>query len=310
MVEKQVAVLLVLYNEERFICSLLSSIKEQSYKNICIYALDNNSNDNSFSLAKSILSESDIQKSEFNYGYAAGNNLLAKKAISAGAEYLFVLNTDMVLDKDCIKHLVNLIESDNYIGAVSPIVLFGENEEKTKLIQSYVDSADFKFCKTYSTHSGLELHDIRLQDKYQVNILHGGAMMIKRELYQLIGLFYDEYFMYQDEIDFAYRVKLTHYQLYVTKLAISWHFHDWSKRNISGYCRQYYYMNRNRILYLRRNKLSKHIFFEFIKEFLQVPFKILWAYKIANIKLFKYYYLGYIDGIMKKTGKFFFEFDQ
>ena len=309
-IEKQVAVLLVFYNEERFIRDLLISIKNQSYKNIVIHSIDNCSKDNSYTVAKSIMPDSDIEKLDFNYGFAAGNNILAKKAISAGAEYLFVLNTDMILDKDCIKQLISLIESDNSVGAVSPIVLFGKNEEKTNIIQSYVDSADFKCGKTYSKHSGLELHDIRLQDKYQVNILHGGAMMIKKELFQLIGLFYDEYFMYQDEIDFAYRVKLTHYQLYVTKLAISWHFHDWSKQNISGYCRQYYYMNRNRILYLQRNKLSKYIFVELIKEFLQIPFKILWAYKIAGIKLFKYYYLGYIDGILNKKGKKNFVFNQ
>jgi GT2 family glycosyltransferase len=300
---------LVLYNDERFIKNLLASIKNQSYKNVLIYVIDNHSKDNSFLLAKSILSGSDIEKSDLNYGYAAGNNILAKKAISAGAEYLFVLNTDMILDKDCIKHLVNLIESEKNIGAVSPIVLFGENGEKTDIIQSYVDSADFKHCKTYSTHGGLELNDPGLQDKYLVNILHGGAMMIKRELYQIVGLFYEDYFMYQDEIDFAYRVKMTHFKLYATKQAISWHFHDWSKQNIYGYCRQYYYMNRNRFLYLRRFKLSKYLFVEFIKEFVLAPNKFIWSLKIANIKLFKYYYLGCIDGILNKKGKKNFAFD-
>jgi GT2 family glycosyltransferase len=116
--------------------------------------------------------------------------------------------------------------------------------------------------------------------------------------------------MYQDEIDFAYRVKLTDYKLYVTKIAVSWHFHDWSKQNISGYCRQYYYMNRNRVLYLKRFKLSKYIFIEFVKELLLLPYKFIWSIRIANTQLVKYYYIGYIDGIMKKTGKKSFVFDQ
>lgn len=301
--------MLVFFNEERFIKDLLTSVINQSYKNIVIYAIDNCSKDNSYSIARSIIPDSDIEKSDSNYGFAAGNNILAQKAISAGADYVFVLNTDMILDKDCIKQLVNLIESDNYVGAVSPIILLGENEEKTNIIQSYVDYADFENCKSYSKHGGLELSDIRLHDRYQVNIIHGGAMMIKKELYQLVGLFYDGYFMYQDEIDFAYRVRHTHFNLFVTKLAISWHLHDWSKQNIKGYCRQYYYMNRNRVLYLKRHKFSKYLFIEFIKEFLLTPYKFIWSLRIANIQLFKYYYLGYLDGILGKKGKKNFIFD-
>jgi GT2 family glycosyltransferase len=215
----------------------------------------------------------------------------------------------MVLHENCISELVDLLESDNTIGAVSPVVLFGRNGEKTSLIQSYIDCANFKNGKTYSIHSGLDLSCMKLPDKSVVNILHGGALMVKKELYQLIGLFYDEYFMYQDEIDFAYRVKNTSYKLYVTKSAISWHFHDWSMMNINGYCRQYYYMNRNRILYLIRNHLSGFLLVEFCKELLKIPLKFIWANRIANTKLFKYYYLGYIDGIMKKTGRKNFVFD-
>lgn len=301
--EKRIAILLVFYNEEHFIPDLLNSIKRQTYKNIKIFALDNGSTDNSYLIAKDIIPGINIEKSDINYGFAVANNKLALSALEEGSELLFILNTDMLLDENCIYQLVDLIESDPLIGAVSPIVLFSRNNEKTNIIQSYVDRANFFQCKTYSIQNNLNINEISTPDKCLVNIIHGGAFLVKKELIKKIGLFYEPFYMYQDEIDFAYRAKNTEFTMYVTKKAISWHLHDWSQRNKKGYYLEYYYTNRNKILFLKKSKLLIYLIIELIKEFFLFPSKFLWAYRTAGLKLIKYYYLGFIDGISNKAGK-------
>jgi len=286
----------------------LVSIINQSYKNIVIYAIDNCSKDNSYTLATSVIPDLAIEKSDFNYGFAAGNNRLAKKAIARGAEHLFILNTDMILHENCIYELVTLLESDDTIGAVSPIVLFGRNAEKTNIIQSYLEQAEFKKGKTHSPYNGTQLDENDVPEKAQVTVLFGGALIIKKELYDKIGLFHEQYFMYQDEIDFAYRVNRTNMKQFVTRKAIVWHFHDWSKKNKTGYYREYFYINRNRFLYLRKHKYFLQLIVEIIKQILIFPGVTIWSIRKAGCKLIYFYYLGILHGVLNRQGKASIEF--
>ncbi|MCK4956928.1 MAG: glycosyltransferase family 2 protein [Candidatus Cloacimonetes bacterium] len=300
---KKVAVLLVLYNEEHHIPRLARSLNNQSYKNIQVYAIDNNSKDNSVALLKEHLPQVKLTLSDSNNGFAKGNNIIAAKAVADAVEYLFVLNTDMDLDENCIEELLNLAENDINIGGVAPVILYGKNNERTDLIQCYADNANFQTGKTSSLHAQLKFSNNKLPEQMQVNTISGGATFIKRELYEKIGLFNEENFMYGDEMDLAFRVKQQSYKLFVTKKAMCWHFHNWSKGNKQGYYFQYFYIMRNRFLFFHRYHKYKSMTIELFKELIIFPLKIRWALKRADIKLVKFYYLGILHGLLNKKGK-------
>lgn len=303
-----VAILLVIYNEAQFIPNLIASLKKQTYPKIKIYAIDNNSIDDSILIIKKLLPEVFIIESNENHGFAKANNILAEKASEDNVEYLFVLNTDMILDVDCIKELVSLAESDKAIGAIAPIVLIGKRNEKTNIIQCYVDKANFKTGKTTSPHSNLNFRNVNLPEKIEVNTVHGGATFIKTEVYKKVGLFNEDNFMYGDELDLAYRIKQTGYKMLVTKKAVGWHFHNWSKTNKKANFLQYYYMTRNRFLFFHRYKKYKSLIIGSLKELLNLPLIIRWAIRRVDIKIIKYYYLGILHGLLNKKGKADIEF--
>jgi GT2 family glycosyltransferase len=301
---KKVAVLLVLYNEEKYIKPLSESLQAQSYKNICYYALDNSSSDKSAALLKKYLPTVKLFRSEENWGFAKGNNFLAQKANDLGCDYLFVLNTDMVVDQACIEELVKLAESNNEVGAISPMVFFGHASSKGKsVIQSFDINISFQSGEVINTYTNQILEDLNLPEKQEVNFMHGGALFFKNEVYNEIGLFEEENFMYGDELEFAYKFSLTKYKMLVTQKAKVWHYHVWSKSNKEGYYFEYYYIKRNKALFYYRHNQYRNILIYVFKEIIFLPVKIRWALRIADLKLIKYYYWGIWDGIRKKNGK-------
>jgi GT2 family glycosyltransferase len=132
--------------------------------------------------------------------------------------------------------------------------------------------------------------------------------MIRSSVVSQIGLFNEDNFMYNDEIDLAYRLSKIKGKLIATKNAEAWHFHDWNKKNKSGYYLQYYYINRNRFLFFYR--YGKYLSFirEILIELFLFPIKIRWAKKTSGLRLLKYYYLGYWHGLLNKKGKAGIEF--
>jgi len=306
--DEKVAILLVLFNEEKYIERLAGSINNQSYKEISVYALDNSSADSSASFLLKHIPDAKIICSGENLGFAKGNNVIADLAIKENEDLLFVLNTDMELESDCVKNLVDIFrENDDVIGA-GPIVFIGLDEGRTKNVQCYADESDFNRGETKTLYKGENLNFAELPDRVNVNSLHGGCFMIRSSVISEIGLFNEDNFMYGDEIDLAYRLKEKEGRLLAVKSAESWHFHDWDKKNKSGYYLQYYYINRNRLLFFYRYKKYLSFFREILLEILFFPVKIRWAVKTSGIRLLKYYYLGYMHGILNKKGKANIEF--
>lgn len=303
ILNKKVAILLVLFNEENHIERLAKSIINQSYKEISVYAIDNNSSDSTVSLLLKHIPGANIIRSKENLGFAKGNNIIAAKGVENNVGLLFILNTDMELEDNCIRNLVDIItEKDDVIGA-GPLVYLGTENGRTKYIQCYADKSNFNNATTQTLYHGLNYSFDELPDSINVNTLHGGSFMIRSSVVSEIGLFNEDNFMYGDEIDLAYRLNKLGGRLIVTKNATVWHFHDWSKKNKSGYFLQYYYMNRNRFLFFHRYNKYISLIREALIEFILLPLKIKWAKKTAGLKLLKYYYLGDWHGLLNKKGK-------
>ena len=305
---KKVAILLVLYNEEKHIERLARSIINQSYKEISVYAFDNNSKDSSVSLLQKHLPKANIIHSGENLGFAKGNNYIAAEAIRNNEDLLFILNTDMELESNCVKNLVDIISERDDIVGVGPIVYVGTEEGRTKNVQCYGDLSNFTNGRTKTLYKGAGLSIDELPDTLYVNSLHGGSFIIRSTIISKIGLFNEDNFMYGDEIDLAYRISKIKGKLIVTKNAQSWHYHNWSPENKTGSYLQYYYINRNRFLFFHRYAKRLSFIPQIFVELLFFPVKIKWAKRTAGIKLLKYYYLGYWHGILNKKGKANFEF--
>ena len=304
---KKIGIILVVTNEKHNLKMLFNSLINQSYKNYKIYFVDNKSSDGSVEYFE-MLNKNEIIKVKYiflneNTGFAKGNNIGAEAAISDECDYVFVLNNDTELDDYCLEELVKLAESDNKIGIVGPVFFYWNRDKIKNTIQLYGAKVNFKNQKSQLIGSGKSFEEIDLPEVLEVDYVGGGTTFCKKEVIQRVGLFEEMYFIYNDEIDLAYRVKNAGYKTFVSSKAKAWHNHNWSKKNKNGYYFMYYYMMRNRYLYFIKHRFFLNMLINLIWQSISFPVKIKWFSKVAGIKVLKFYYLGIWHGLLNKKGR-------
>lgn len=114
-----VSVLLLSWNHEKYIEQSIRSILDQTYKDIEIIFLDNNSSDKTFSIALSLLERSGVEyqafKNEKSYGIPYNQNFLLSK--SAG-EYVCLMSGDDWLHRSNIEEKLKVFEQHSSAGMV------------------------------------------------------------------------------------------------------------------------------------------------------------------------------------------------
>lgn len=303
MINTEIGILLVLYNDKDKIGKLLQSLHVQSLKNFRIYSIDNYGDNRSIDLIKTNFPGTKFLTSQGNIGFAKANNLLAKKAIDDGCKYLFVLNPDMELAENTIETFYNLMESDKSIGVCSSVILYGNEKKDKNIIQLYGQKINFSTQNKKMLFSNELLVDVNLPGNMEVDFVNAGSLFIRSDAVSKIGLFNADYFMYNDEIDLAFRLKKAKYKVLVTSYTKIWHHHDWTKNNKEGYYLMYYYMIRNRMLFFKNYKKYVYLFLDIFLQIITFPIKIKWLTRISDFKLVKFYYLGLWRGLLGETGK-------
>jgi GT2 family glycosyltransferase len=298
----KVGIIVVTFNSQKDIARLLESIIIQQYKDFIIYLVDNDSKDQTLNIIQKYLTKISICiiSTMNNNGFAKGNNIGIQRAMDDGCDFVFILNPDMQLEEKCIDVLTERIKSDEKIAAIGPVVLDGN--KTGNFIQSYGFKANFRTQMKDILFSGKELTN-EIPSEIYVDYVLGGVMMIRSNVLKTTGFFEEDYFMYNDELDIAYRIKNSGYKTLCVRDAIVRHYHGTIKKNRSGYNLMYYYMMRNKYLYFKKFRLYTNILFSLIKEVVSLPLKIRWAIlRMHNIKLLIFYYSGLLDGLLGKKG--------
>lgn len=305
---KKIGIVLVVTNEKHNLELLYESLFHQTYRNFSIYFVDNNSTDGSvdysMQLNKKFLFDIRYILQKVNIGDHKGNSIGASQAIKDNCDYIFVLNNDTELDALCLEELYKLIESDPKLGVVGPIFFYWTEAKTRNLIQIYGAFVDYRTQKTEIVASGKIFEDAKLPEVLECDYPIGGALFIRREVIEKLGtLFDDRWFMYNNEIDFAYSVKKLGYKSYATTKAKIWHNHKWSRDNKTGWYREYYLSERNKYLYYLKYNMNFYLLKSLFIDLVKFPWRYVWFTRKCDFKLGFYYLLGMFHGILNKQGK-------
>jgi GT2 family glycosyltransferase len=298
----KVGICIVLYDDLQHLTRLASALNALTHKNQSIYFLDNSTTGIHrttmlalFPLANEVLGFQ-------NFGFAAGNNLLAQKAIAEGCEAIWILNPDMAPMPDSLSELVKELVFNNKAAATGPIVCYGGTEDNPKIQLAGV-KADFESQKKTNRAADTFLSSFDALEPFKTESLNGGSVLIRSQWASARNLFEEKYFMYNDEIDLMRRMHESNYEVMVCPRAIVFHYHDWSINNASGHCRMYFYMTRNKYLYWLKFGNYLQSVKELIKDIFLFPIIARFCYKMAGFRLIKFYYLGVLYGCLGKSGK-------
>ena len=231
-----VSVVIVNYNVKHFADQCLRSIyASQGNLAIEIFLVDNASTDGSIEYLQDIYQEVVFIINEDNLGFGRANNIALRKA---KGRYLLILNPDTLLGEDSLGAMVDYMDNSPAVGAMGPMILTRDGSfdisSKRGLPTPWVAFCRlsglarlFPRTKLFGRYNLLYLD----QDKIaEVDALAGSCMIVRREVYECIGGFDEDFFMYGEDIDWCHRIKLNGWQVHYAPVTKIVHFKGESTR--------------------------------------------------------------------------------
>ncbi len=278
-----VSIITVNYNQSEVTCDFIESINNITYPNIEVIVVDNNSEDDDPSIIKKRYPNIIFIQNPINYGFAAGNNF---GLMRAKGEYVFLLNNDIEVPVDFMEPLVDKLENNPKIGAVSPKIKFYYQPDTIQ----YAGVTPINKITMRNTAIGYRQKDIGQYDAdAETAYAHGAAMMVPMRVVKEVGLMSYIFFLYYEEADWCERIINAGYSMYYVHNSYVLHKESISTGKLSAL--KIYYLNRNRLVFMRRNIIGYRFYLSLSYQiFVAIPknaFKFLLQGKIV---LFLAYY--------------------
>lgn len=215
-VSYNVVIIIVNYKTGELVVNCLESLRIILNQSVKVVVVDNSSGDNSVDLIGNWVSNNEnayLICSENNLGFSGGNNLAIESVEKMGlnADFIWLLNPDTVVRKNALQHLLTFMQQNSQVGIAG---------SRLEYIDGKAQCSAFRFHSILSElDNGLRLGIIsRLLQKWQVPLpisdipvsvdwVAGASMLIRKQVFEDIGLFDDKYFLYFEETDFCLQAK-------------------------------------------------------------------------------------------------------
>jgi len=269
----------------------LESIGRQSFKDYKVIIIDNNSTDGSIDFIEINYPEANLIKLNYNSGFSKAVNIGIKYALEDSlTTHIVLLNNDIECDINFLSELISGFINDK-IGTVSPKMFNYYN----RVILD--DTGNFIIKKGLPFSRGQGEIDIGQYD--ESGYIFGacaGAAIYKREVFEKVGFFDEDYFAYYEDVDFSFRLQLQGYKCIYNPRAICYH-----KRGgtLSNRSRKYIYLIERNLFFLRLKNYPLSILITYslyynlarIKRFLDYWKKESFGYSFSALK-------GYLTAII------------
>jgi len=275
------SIIIVSYNTAQLTLETLNSVKvslsksPQLQKQAEIIVIDNNSSDKSVSTLSALASQSLIPihllKNRANLGFAKANNQGIAKA---KGQYLLLLNSDTLVEDRALERLVSTFEKAgtdpgtatlashagelDHLGILAATLL---NPDKTLQAQGgsfptlwslgihmlMLDDLPILGKWLPSTqHTGLNQRQVQAPNQLQQQDWVGAtAVLVKKAVFDEVGLLDEDIFMYGEDVEFCMRAKFHHWDIAVHPQALVTHYgsaSSSSERAIQGELQGYLYI--------------------------------------------------------------------
>jgi len=245
----RVAIIYLAYNARPYLEEVVLSVERLHYPNdkIEFIIVDNDSPDNSAEMIREMVlpkSGESLPKVTFfpnpnNEGFAAGNNIGINHALLEGVDYVFLLNNDAKFHPDALKEAVELAESNKRIGSVQSLMLLWQEPKIVNSTGGVVHFLGFGYVRD----NGQLVSKIHVKDGEEIAYASGAAVLYRASVLQEVGLLDPELFLYHEDLELGWRIRLAGYKNVLSRASIVYHKYEF-KRSI----KKFYWMERNRIL--------------------------------------------------------------
>jgi hypothetical protein len=200
-----ISVIVLNYNGKGFLNSCLSSLASQTYSDFEVIVVDNGSRDGSPEYVKENYPWVRLAKNDENLGFAGGTNVGIR---AAKGEFVITLNNDSRADSRFIEELIKPM-ADPEVGVCAAKMLFPDGR---------INSAGICISRSGAAWDRGMFEPDRGQYEFVEEVFGAcaGAALYRREMLDEIGLFDEDFFLYLEDVDLAFRARLAGWKcLYV-----------------------------------------------------------------------------------------------
>ena len=234
---KKVTAIIVNWNDKDVIVECIQSLLDQNRNKIDIIISDNGSKDDSVEFIRKRFPSIKIIENGENLGFGSAIN---RGLGLAKGDYLLFLNSDLKLHSKCVGELAKVLESDPNVGGTIPKILHIDQQNTINSLGVLINYTGIAYPNL------LGQKDPGYQEPFESAC--GGIFMLRREVYETVGGFDEDLFLYHEDHDLSWRIRLAGWHLKVVPQAIMHHHYKFNKGIL-----KYYSSEKNRLHILLKN---------------------------------------------------------
>lgn len=209
------SIIIVSWNTRQLLEKCLESIlSNPSCSPSDIWVVDNHSTDESQKMVRERFSTVHLIENSVNVGFARANNQAIEQCTG---KYILMLNPDTMVEACALEVLVNFLEENPAAGAVGAKLL---NQDGSMQVSSYPwptiprEILRMFYLNRIFPYTEYPQTKWKTDVAQEVDVIIGACLLVRREVFDRIGYFDEDYFIYTEEVDLCYRIRRAGWRLY------------------------------------------------------------------------------------------------
>lgn len=190
----------------------LESLRTLGAKDLNIVVCDNDSQDDSWIKLESYVNSNEVLnikliQTGYNLGYAGGNNIGIKVALSdEKTQFIWLLNNDTKVDARALDKLKEYMVQNPEVGLCGSTLLYMDEPGRIQAVGGFYNSwiGTSKHALGNQIYCAVKCRNVNSND---FDYIVGASMFVRREVFERVGFLAEDYFLYYEEIDFVTRMK-------------------------------------------------------------------------------------------------------
>jgi len=209
--------------------------------------VDNASADGSVATLRAEIGDAHLVEEPQNDGFAAGCNQGIREAVRLGADRVLLLNSDARIEPDALGALERALDENPHVGIVGPVVV---EDADPQVVQSLGIRYSVTTGRMRHHGFGRRRDTLTLPTLREVDGVSGCAMLVRRAVFERVGLFFEDYFFGFEDLDLCLRARTAGFATACVGSAVVLHEGSASMGRSSP--QRVYYTTRNHLLLAAR----------------------------------------------------------
>lgn len=242
------------FNGKDYAKNCIRSVLEQveDYENFHLFLVDNASTDDSVKcIRKEYGAKVTILENAVNMGGSGGFNRALKDAVARNYTYVILLDNDVILAPGCVSVLIQYMEEQDDVGCIGAKIKIMDHPDYIQEFGVHLDFEQYNLIHDYWYERDRETEEV-----IECDCVASCALIVRVSCLSGTDLFPEENFLYWDDLEFTYQIKLTGYRVISLASAVAYHK---GKKKPCVDTAPYYYGMRNRIKFFSKYEAEEKL---------------------------------------------------